>query len=152
LKSPFLKYWLPSFFWISIIFWMSTGTFSADQTSRFIGPLLHFLFSTLPEPDIERLHLMIRKAGHVSEYFILGLLFFRGVRGNAPQRWRLRWALTTILSVVLFALSDEYHQSWVATRTASLVDVSIDSAGGILSQIAIYLYVKMRGPFSSKSR
>ena len=98
MKSLFLKYWLPSLFWMSMIFWMSTGTFSADHTSRFIGPLLHFLFSSLPEPDIERLHGLIRKAGHFSEYFILGLFFFRGIRGNSPQRWRLRWALTTILA------------------------------------------------------
>jgi len=149
LKGYFRKYWLPSLFWMGVIFWMSTGTFSADHTSRFIGPLLHFLFPTLPEQDIELLHGLIRKAGHVSEYCILGLLFFRGIRGNSPQRWRFRWALTTILAVVLFALSDEFHQSWVATRTCSLVDVSIDSAGGILSQIVILLKDKILKPSCS---
>ncbi|SEM39273.1 VanZ like family protein [Syntrophus gentianae] len=150
MKGFSLKYWLPVLLWMGVIFGMSTGTFSADHTSRFIGPLLHFLFPGLPEQDIELFHGMIRKAGHVSEYFILGLLFFHGVRGNSSQRWRLRWALTAILAVVLFALSDEYHQSWVASRTASLVDVSIDSVGGVLSQIAILLKDKMLGHSTSR--
>ncbi len=151
MKGFFLKYWLPVLLWMGVIFWMSTGTFSADHTSRFIGPLLHFLFPGLSEQDIELLHGMIRKAGHVSEYFILGLLFFHSLRGNSSQRWRLRWALTAILAVVLFALSDEYHQSWVASRTSSLVDVSIDSVGGVLSQIAILLKDKMLGHSTSRS-
>jgi VanZ family protein len=151
LKRPFLRYWLPVLIWMGVIFWMSTGTFSADQTSQFIGPLLHFLFPRLPAQDIDLLHGIIRKAGHVSEYFVLGLIFFRGVRGNSPQRWRLRWALTAMLAVVLFALSDEFHQSWVASRTSSLVDVGIDSAGGVLSQIAIFLQGKILGHPASKS-
>ncbi|OPY84401.1 MAG: VanZ like family protein [Syntrophus sp. PtaU1.Bin208] len=150
MKVLFLKYWLPILIWMGVIFGMSTGAFSADHTSRIIGPLLHLLFPGLPEQDIELFHGMIRKAGHVSEYFILGLLFFRAVRGNSSRRWRLRWALTAILAVVLFALSDEYHQSWVASRTASLVDVSIDAAGGVLSQIGILLKEKLFGPSTSK--
>ncbi|MDY0186872.1 MAG: VanZ family protein [Syntrophus sp. (in: bacteria)] len=139
MKNPFLRYWLPVLIWMGVIFSMSTGTFSADHTSRFIGPFLRFLLPGHPEHDIAMLHGLIRKAGHVTEYFILGLLFFRALRGNAPQGWQLRRVFYTILAVAVFALSDEFHQSWVASRTASLVDVSIDSAGGVLSQIAILL-------------
>jgi VanZ family protein len=134
---------------MGVIFSMSTGTFSADHTSRFIGPLLRFLLPGYPEHDIAVLHGLIRKAGHVTEYFILGLLFFRALRGNARQGWQLRWALCTILAVAVFALSDEFHQSWVASRTASLVDVSIDSAGGVLALIAILLKNRFFGHANS---
>ena len=42
--------------------------------------------------------------------------------------------------VALYALSDEFHQSFVATRDASIIDVSIDSVGGVFSQIAMMLW------------
>jgi len=150
LKQNFLKYWLPVILWMGVIFWMSTGTFSAEQTSRVIGPLLHFLFPHLSEQNTFLLHGVIRKFGHISEHFVLGLLFFRAVRGDASPPWRLRWALYAVIFVVVFALSDEFHQSWVASRTSSLVDVSFDSAGGLLSQIAIFLKEKFFGHSTHK--
>ncbi len=44
-----------------------------------------------------------------------------------------------MILVALFAVTDEIHQSYVGSRTASVVDVGIDLAGGILSQIAMRL-------------
>lgn len=128
---------------MGFIFWMSTGTFSAEHTSRFIVPALHFLFPALALSDLYLFHGWIRKFGHLSEYFILGLLFFRAFRGQASPQWRLRWALYAFLAVVTFALGDEFHQSFVTSRTSSLADVTIDSLGGLLSQIAIYIRIKI---------
>lgn len=140
-----MKYWLPVLLWMGVIFWMSTGTFSANETSRFISPLLHFLFPRISPQDADLLHGWIRKAGHVTEYFILGILLFRAFRGDSPQKWHLRWTVYAVVGMVLHALGDEYHQSWVASRTSSLVDVGIDSAGGVFSQIAILLREKCSG-------
>ena len=141
----FIKYWLPVTFWMGVIFLMSTGTFSSEHTSRFIVPVLHFLFPWLSQQDVDMIHGMTRKAVHITEYFILGLLLFRAFRGKSPQAWRLRWAIYAVIGVVLYAVSDEFHQSFVAMRTASLVDVGIDSTGGILSQIAVMLRHLRRG-------
>jgi VanZ family protein len=124
---------------MGVIFGVSTGTFSSEHTSRFIVPLLHFLFPWLSPQDVDLIHELIRKAGHVSEYFILGLLLFRAFRSDSAQRWRPRWTIYTVIGVIIYAVSDEFHQSFVAARGASLVDVGIDSAGGILSQIAVML-------------
>jgi len=143
LNRKLMKYWLPVVLWMGFVFWMSTGTFSSEQTSRFIGPLLDFLFPQLPSQNIDMLHGLIRKAGHVTEYFILGLLLFRAIRGNSQQGWRLRWAVYALIGVVLYALSDELHQSFSSSRTSSLVDVGIDSAGGVLSQFAIIFREKI---------
>ena len=141
----FIKYWLPVIFWMGVIFLMSTGTFSSENTSRFIVPFLHFLFPWLSQQDVDMIHGMTRKAGHVTEYFILGLLLFRAFRGESPQAWRLRWAIYAVIGVVFYAVSDEFHQSFVAVRGASLVDVGIDSTGGILSQIVVMLWHLRRG-------
>ena len=133
----FLQYWLPVIIWMGVIFGMSTGMFSSDHTSRFIVPLLNFLFPQLSPHDVDLIHGLIRRAGHVTEYFILGVLLFRAFRSDSPYPWRPRWTLYAIIAVVVYAMSDEFHQSFVGSRSASLIDVSIDSAGGVLSQVAV---------------
>jgi len=136
----FILYWLPVILWMGVIFWMSTGMFSSEHTSRFIVPILHFLFPSLLPQDVNMIHEVIRKAGHVTEYFILGLFLFRAFRHGSLQKWRLRWTIYSVIWVVLYAMSDEFHQSSVVARNASFVDIGIDSMGGILSQIAITLW------------
>lgn len=106
-------------------------------------PILNFLFPWLSLDQINFLHGLIRKAGHVTEYFILGLLFFNAFRGESVERWHSRWAMYTMIGIVLYAVSDEYHQSFVASRTASVVDVGIDSIGGLLSQAALIVRWKI---------
>jgi len=44
-----------------------------------------------------------------------------------------------VILVVLWAAGDEFHQSFVSTRTGSVVDVVIDTAGGVLAQFAAFL-------------
>jgi VanZ family protein len=129
---------------MGIIFWMSTGSFSADNTSRIIEPILRFLFSAISSEDIDLVHVLIRKAAHVTEYFILGLLFFRAFRGESSQRWQLSWTIAAVIAVIFYAMSDEFHQSFVGARTASLIDVGIDSMGGIIAQVVIALWCLCR--------
>jgi VanZ family protein len=139
MSQNFIKYWSPVILWMGVIFWMSSGTFSSENTSHIIIPLLNYLFPWLSPQTEDLIHGLIRKAGHIIEYFILGLFFFRAFRGASLQTWRLRWTIYAMTGVALFALSDEFHQAFVATRDASIVDVGIDSAGGVLSQIAMIL-------------
>ena len=128
------KYWIPVFLWMSFIFWMSSGTFSAQNTSLIIEPLLRFLLPSISQAGIIILHGAIRKFGHVAEYFILGILLFRAFRHDSKESRSLRWAFSSFFVVVLYAASDELHQSFISTRTASLLDVGIDMIGGILAQ------------------
>lgn len=145
LQRDFVKYWIPVIIWMGFIFWMSTGTFSSEHTSRFIVPFLQSLTPGLSMQDIDFIHELIRKSGHLSEYFVLGLLSFRAFRGASARRWRLQWTIFAVAVVALFAVSDELHQSFVASRNCSLFDVGIDLVGGILSQGAIILVRKIVG-------
>jgi VanZ family protein len=124
---------------MGIIFWMSTGAFSPEHTSEIIVPILDFLFPGLEPHHIDMIHGLLRKAGHVTEYFLLGILFFNAFRGSSLRNWSFRWTIYAIIGVMFYAASDEFHQSMVASRGASLVDVGIDSVGGIFSQIVIVL-------------
>jgi VanZ family protein len=87
---------------------------------------------------------MTRKAAHVVEYFTLGLLLFRAFRGGftGPRKWR--WSLFAVIGVVFWAVGDEWHQSFVSKRMASVVDVGIDTAGGILAQSVSALWHRYR--------
>jgi VanZ family protein len=129
------KYCLPVILWMCFIFWMSAETFSAQNTSLIIEPVFRFLMPGISPKKLDMIHGLIRKCGHVVEYFILGLFLFRAFRCGSKESRTWRWAFSAIIIVVLYAASDEFHQSFVATRTASLVDVGIDIMGGILAQV-----------------
>lgn len=137
-----MRYWLPVFLWMTLIFLMSTGRFSAEQTSRVVGPLLAFFFPGITPEQLETAHWVVRKGGHVAEYFVLGLLLFRAFRAGSIDRRRLRWAVWAVIVSIAYAASDEFHQSFVATRTPSVIDVGIDTAGAMLAQLFRRMTVK----------
>jgi VanZ family protein len=139
-----VKYWLPVIFWMCIIFWMSTETFSSQNTFSLTEAFLRFLVPRISSQEMGLIHVFIRKVGHVTEYFILGLLLFRAFRGGSVASWNWRWFFFAVIVVVLWAVSDEFHQSFVPTRTASAVDVGIDTVGGILAQFVSALRYRYR--------
>jgi VanZ family protein len=140
----FIKYWLPVMFWMAFIFWMSTETFSSENTFSWLEMVLGLLIPKISSQELSLIHAVIRKAGHVTEYFILGLLLFRSFRGGSVSSWNWRWSFFAVMVVVLWAASDELHQSYVLTRTASAVDVGIDTAAGILAQFVGALWHRYR--------
>ena len=121
-----VQFWFPVALWIGFIFWMSTGMFSAQNTYLFFEPLLRFFAPAISHKEIVFFHIILRKLAHVTEYFVSGLLLF--------ERREWRWALYSLVVVVIIAGSDELHQTFVATRTAALIDVGIDILGGFLAQ------------------
>jgi VanZ family protein len=140
-----VQYWFPVALWISFIFWMSTGTFSAENTYLFFEPVLRFFAPSISQKEIVIIHIILRKAAHVTEYFISGLLLFRAFRNGSEKKGEWFWALFSLLVVVLIAVSDEFHQSFVSTRTASIVDVCIDILGGFLAQcMSVLMYRRHR--------
>ena len=130
----YFKYWIPLVLWMSIIFWMSTEEFSEQNTSLVIEPVIRHLMPSISQGKVKMIHWAIRKLAHLAEYFILGILLFRAFRSGSKELRIQRWAFYSILFVVLYAASDEFHQSFVSTRTASLFDVGIDMLGGTLAQ------------------
>src|SRR3990170_2068707 len=75
-----LAHWLPPIAWMALVLGLSTDAASAEQTSRFLLPLLHWLLPGAAPEQIAAMHGLARKAGHVIEYAILALLWFRAFR------------------------------------------------------------------------
>ncbi len=135
-RSGNFKYWVPVILAMLFIFWMSTETFAARNMSRFIEPLIRALAPSLSRKEIIRVYGAIRKAAHVTEYLVLGILLFRAFRAGSRERRPWRWAIASLMVVALYAAGDELHQVFVIGRTPSLVDVGIDTVGGLLGQCA----------------
>jgi VanZ family protein len=87
------------------------------------------------------LHQIIRKCAHVFEYFVFSLLILRGLRGGRKER-HLGWALAAIAIAAAYAALDEFHQSFVPGRGASVWDVVLDASSGATAQLlaALVMY------------
>ncbi len=131
----FFKYWVPVLLWMGFIFWLSTDSFSSGNTSSIIEPIIQFLFPGIDPALVDMIHTAIRKSAHVTEYFVLGVLLFRAFRRDSKENKTWQWAGLSLIIVILYAGSDEFHQSFTATRGASIDDVGIDTLGGVLAQI-----------------
>jgi VanZ family protein len=126
------------------MFLFSTDMMSSSETSRFIVPALKFLFPDLTASGISFWHGAIRKLAHVAEYFILATFVYRALKFERPSLIDAK--LRTIVFVALAALLDEFHQSFVPSRTATIIDVGYDCLGGVwaLWIIAAYEFRRIR--------
>lgn len=75
------------------------------------------------------------KAAHVGEYAVLGFLLARALRATRPGPGGGAIVATAALLGTLYGASDEFHQSFVPERTATLGDLAADAAGSLLGAI-----------------
>lgn len=120
----------PLAFWMALIFFASTGTFSAANTSSILRPLMLWLFPHASEASIDLAHFLVRKAAHFTEYAVFGLLAARAFTGSSHDALRRGWFFVALLLVIFYSLFDEFHQSFVPSRTASIYDSLLDTSGG----------------------
>ena len=126
------KYWLPPLLWMAVIVGFSTDAGSESHTEHWLLPILRELAPWATPALLEALHWLVRKSAHLSEYAILAALWLRAfVRGRNLSP-RTAGFLALAISVA-WAILDELHQSFVPSRTASLADVLVDSAGALIA-------------------
>ena len=139
-RGPVLRY-APVLVWVGVIFFLSSPEGSMQETSRFIRPLLHFLFPSADEAALQIYHGYIRKAAHVTEYGILAFLAARAFSAAKPflRNFWFVWTRALVLSV---ASLDEFNQSFEPSRTSTPWDVALDVAGGVLG---VGVFMAFRG-------
>ena len=85
----------------------------------------------------------MRKGGHVFGYGLLSILLFRAWRETLPMpsnpTWTFRWANIAVLCTALVASLDEWHQSFLPSRTGRWQDVVLDTCAAICAQILLVL-------------
>lgn len=132
----------PLLLWILFISFASTGAFSDDNTSRIVRPLLLWFFPNISEATLTWIHILTRKAAHFTEYAVLAFLARRAFITSSYRFVRRHWFRLGLLLVVLNSLLDEFHQSFVPSRTASIYDSAIDAAGGVTTLLIFKFYEK----------
>lgn len=114
---------LPPIVWTGVVAWLSGEAWSAEGTSF----LIPFIATLVPSADPDQLRAglwLLRKAAHAAEYGVLGGLWWWALAREAPARWPVALGLAA-----LTAAGDEFHQTATFSRTGSVVDVLLDSAG-----------------------
>ena len=146
-RHDVLKAWIAATLWLILIAIESSALLSSHNTSRILYPLLHFLFG-MDWEHFEVWHFFIRKSGHVVGYAILSALLFRAWRATLPAmsdaKWTPRWATIAILGTVLVASLDEWHQSFIPSRTGRWQDVVLDTCAGVGAQLIIFAWTRRR--------
>jgi VanZ family protein len=122
---------------MAFISFASTGNFSAGNTSRIIGPLVLWLFPDTSPEALLTIHAVTRKLAHLTEYALLGILAARAFRGSPGESLRKWWFSASLALIVVYALADEYHQSFVPSRTGTIYDSLIDMAGGLAALVIV---------------
>ena len=137
-KRRLIKAWLPVALWMGVIFVASTDLGSAEHTSRVIEPLVKWIKPDASPEQFELVHFLVRKTAHLTEYAILGLLLLRALRmsiaAQATTR-SLQLLGIALLCSAVYASMDEFHQSFVAGRTACVQDVLIDTTGALIGLV-----------------
>jgi VanZ family protein len=103
---------------------------------------LIFYASSIPSavmPNAGSWDVIIKKGGHITGYALLFLSIFRGLGGQEK-----RYYILALGACLLYALSDEFHQSFVAGRSATLTDVGIDMLGSTFSLWLCWHYPTLR--------
>jgi len=140
--------WVPAGLGLLMIALESTSIMSSANTSQWLYPLWLRLFRTTSPAHWEQIHHLIRKMGHFAGYGMLGLAFFYSWRQTlhrmAVKHWTLwrRASVLAVLSALVVASLDEYHQNFLPSRTSSPVDVGIDLCGAIAFQLALLLIIQ----------
>lgn len=119
---------------MALIFTASSDQASSHRTSRIIAPVVRWLFPDWSETQVDLAVLVVRKVAHFVEYSVLAVLVWRALWRPQPRDarpWDWRVATWTLAVVVAYAVSDEYHQTFVPNREGSPWDVLVDTVGGL---------------------
>lgn len=121
---------LPWLLWMWLIVYFSSR--SSDQVSAWLRALVDPIVPAYA-PGAGLIRFSVQKSAHFFEYVVLAILCWRVVH---PLWARWAFLLSLILSLA-FAISDEWHQSFVPGRGPSWRDVGIDTSGIIFGLLAV---------------
>lgn len=139
--SSVLRYWFPVLIWALFMSWMSTGAGAPRHTSRIIGPILRWFNPNITDDTVRKVQFVVRKGAHLTEYALLTGLLWRARRqsywGDA-RPWRRNEAVFAVTVAVLFAMTDEWHQSFVPERDGKPADVLLDASGAVAAVLGLW--------------
>jgi VanZ family protein len=125
--------------WLALIFLLSSepSTVSSGRSGAIVDTIKYINPSIA---DAENITFLVRKAAHITAYFILGVLMFRVIRMfKLPAR---KAVILSAALVALYAITDELHQLLVNGRSGEVRDVLIDTSAGALGVLVTFLIIR----------
>lgn len=139
--ASLFRWWWPALLLMVFIFVASSDLGAMSHQSRLLGPFFRWL--GLSDATAGEWIGFVRKCGHAAGYGLLAILYWRGWQRRPVLRrsaWPLRAALIPLALAALYACSDEWHQSFVPSRTGTISDVVLDTAGAAAGLLALWLW------------
>ena len=137
--------------WMGVIFYMSND--SGEDSGNKSGDIINFIVSKydqITNASIEKINYhnsiefkekanyIFRKVCHFSEYFVLSILLINWFISLSKYTMLLSSIWTIIISLV-YALLDEYHQTFISGRSGNIIDSMIDTSGAITGTILVII-------------
>jgi VanZ family protein len=131
--------WLPTLLWLCLLAAFSTDTFSAEHTGSILLRIVHVLYPRITFDQFAMLHFFVRKMAHFTFYGMLSVWAYYSWKTTLPssKNWTFRWCALALAVTLVGGSLDEFHQSFVPSRTASPRDVMLDVLGACFFQLAI---------------
>lgn len=137
-----IVYGLLVILWMIVIFMFSNqdAVNSTDMTVGLLNKVLSSLNLENLEEVINILFMPVRKFAHYFIYLILGVLVL-----NSVKEYKISFKEMLIVSLIvciLYAVSDEFHQTFIPGRAGKVIDVFIDTVGSISGMFIYYIFRK----------
>ena len=156
--------WVIVCLWLVIIFNFSAedGNISDDQSKGFITNTVAGATSVvrnigvtsdslnqLPlNKIVNKLNAPIRKAAHAGVYFVLAIFLLIAL--NTHKERFVRNGIITLLICFVYALTDEYHQTFVPGRAGMFTDCLIDTLGAVIACIVYGIGIRAKSIIEKK--
>lgn len=121
--------------WMIIVFMFSNQNGSKSQgtsdvvTKKFADIIDSYFAITLK--SLDGVSFLVRKCAHFAIYFLGGILIYNFIKTyNLKKRYLI---VISIICGIIYACFDEFHQYFVAGRSAQFRDVLIDTSGVIIA-------------------
>lgn len=135
-KKKLIK-WLMLLVWMLVIFLFSSQPHSGETTKSIIEQIMPNIKTN---SLLDMINFIVRKSAHITEYFILALLTISLLKEYTKKQNVI--LVSSLIFCFIYALTDEFHQSFVPGRSSLFRDVLIDTSGSIISLVSYYLYQK----------
>jgi VanZ family protein len=140
--------WTAAILWLILIVIESTPWLSAQNTGHALYQLLASVFGPVDVSGVSVANAVLRKVGHVTGYGILSWLLFRAWRVTLGSfraaAWALPWSVIAFFMTAAVASLDEWHQTFLPSRTGTIHDVYLDSASALAVQFLLFALLRKR--------
>lgn len=90
---------------------------------------------------VEKINPIMRKCAHATVFFILSILIMVFLT-RFKIKLSISYIITTLVSF-MYALFDEYHQTFVVGRTGQFSDTLIDTSGAVLGALLVLIIISI---------